>query len=348
MKALIGMSGGVDSSVAALLIRQAGLEAVGCIMKLSPFSSPVDATDAARVAESLGMPFYALDLSADFSSVVIADFVAAYERGETPNPCIVCNRYMKFGKLLEAGAAYGCDTIATGHYARLDRLGDRVALRKAVDETKDQSYVLSVLSQRQLAHALFPLGGYRKSEIREIAAANGFVTAGKSESQDICFIPDGDYAAFLSRYTGKTYPVGNFVDKNGNILGKHKGTVSYTLGQRKGLGVAAGHPVFVTDIDPEQNLVTLGENEDLFTTQCRLTDVNYVSVEPQAAPFRTLAKVRYRQKEMPATATPQEDGTLRLTFDLPVRAITPGQTAVLYDGDLVLCSGKILRTPRIL
>ena len=352
-KAIIAMSGGVDSSVAALLMLQAGYECVGATMQLfhnedaglpreKSCCSLSDVQDAKLVSARLGMLHYVFNFSDRFRTDVMQRFADCYERGATPNPCIDCNRFLKFDEMVRRMHEMEFDYVVTGHYARVefDRNTGRYLLKKAVDDTKDQSYVLYALTQEQLRHVRFPLGTYHKTEIRDIAEQNGFVNARKKDSQDICFVPDGDYAGFLERFTGKTYPPGDFVYRDGQAVGRHEGIVHYTVGQRKGLGIAMGHPVYVTGIDTENNLVMLGENEDLFSDSLTADDVNLISVPDIPEPMRVSAKIRYRHKEQPATAW-MEDGILHVQFDAPQRAITRGQAVVLYQGDTVVGGGTI-------
>ncbi len=354
---LIAMSGGVDSSVAACLMQEAGWSCKGVTMRL--FSNEAigmdgktccslrDVADAEAVARRLGIPFRAVDFQPDFRREVIEKFIRVYEEGGTPNPCIDCNRTMKFSKLLELAMAEGCDHMATGHYARVeyDAARDRWLLRKAADAKKDQSYVLYMLTQEQLAHLILPLGRLTKPEIREIAAAHGFVNAHKQESQDICFVPDGDYVCFMEDYTGSEYPDGDFLDMEGNVVGRHRGAVRYTTGQRKGLGLAMGSPVYVQSKDMRTNTVTVGPEEFLFRRELTACDANWISVPDLTEPMRVLAMPRYRKKESPATLYPLtldapdpsavqgSCNRVRVVFDDPQRAMTPGQAIVFYDID---------------
>ena len=350
MKALIAMSGGVDSSVAALLMKDH--ERVGCTMRLfdgegtdnareNTCCSLEDVEDARAVCYRMGIPYYVFNFKDDFEEKIIKKFVDSYRRGMTPNPCIDCNRYMKFDKLFDRAKQLGCDCVVTGHYARVEKLGDKYMLKKAVDPSKDQSYVLYSLTQEQLAHVRFPLGGLTKTEVRKIAAENGFVNAEKPDSQDICFVPDGDYAAFIERYTGEV-GTGDFLTTDGRVLGRHKGITHYTIGQRKHLGISVGEPIYVVGIRPEDNTVILGDESHLFKTVATVADFNWLSGDAPSDPIRCKAKTRYRQTEQPATAAVNADGTVTLTFDQPIRAITPGQAAVLYDGDVVLGGGVII------
>ena len=348
--ALIGMSGGVDSSVAAYLTQQEGFSCIGATMRLyanqaeepeSTCCSLDDVEDARSVAYRLGMPFYVFNFSADFQKRVMDAFVRCYETGLTPNPCIECNRHLKFDRFLHRAKELGCEYIVTGHYARITENGGRFLLRKAVDEAKDQTYFLYTLTQDQLAHTRFPLGSLTKAQARSIAEQQGFINARKRDSQDICFVPDGDYKAFLERYTGKAYCSGNYLDLKGNIVGQHKGAVGYTLGQRKGLGIAMGAPVYVCGKDMQKNTVTVGPNEALFRKALRADDLNWIAFDTPPSPIRVKAKARSRMTEQPATVYPEDNGSVRVEFDEPQRAITPGQAGVFYDGDIVVGGGTI-------
>ena len=343
-KALIAMSGGVDSSVAAYLAGLGGFSCVGATMLLHPngdFSRQIE--DAQSVAQRLDIPFHTLDFRKEFRAEVMDCFVDSYEAGLTPNPCVVCNQRLKFGRLLDAALEMGCDYIVTGHYARVarDSSTGRFYLRKAADETKDQSYFLYGLTQKQLSHIYFPLGELTKTEARQTAEAQGFLTAKKKDSQDICFVPDGDYLSFMIRHTGKQYLDGDFLDRNGNIVGRHKGAVGYTLGQRKGLGLAMGEPVYVCGKDMQNNTVTVGPNDALMHRSLRATDWFWHTIPELTAPLRVYAKARSRMTEQPATVYPGENGSVRVEFDEPQRALTPGQAVVLYDADAVVGGGTI-------
>ena len=353
-KALIAMSGGVDSSVAAYLTQRAGFQCTGATMRLfdnsilgqdqeSTCCSLDDVEDARSVARRLGFPFYVFNFKDDFEEKVIRKFIHCYECGATPNPCIDCNRYLKFDHLLRRGYELGCDYVVTGHYARIrqDENTGRYLLYKATDLSKDQSYVLYSLTQEQLAHTRFPLGEMTKAEARTIAEEQGFINARKHDSQDICFVPDGDYVAFMERYTGKKYTPGDYLDLQGNVVGQHKGAVSYTLGQRKGLNLAMGTPVYVCAKDMERNTVTVGPNEALFSTTLRAADWNWFPFPTLSEPIRVSAKARYNQPPQPATVYPEENGFARVVFDAPQRALTPGQAVVLYDGEMVVGGGTI-------
>ncbi len=339
-KALIAMSGGVDSSAAACLMQAAGFHCIGAMMHLHDILST---GDAQAVADRLGIPLHILDLTQEFSDCVIADFVENYESGLTPNPCVVCNKKLKFGVLLDTALDLGCDVIATGHYARTgyDEATGRHLLLKAENQAKDQSYFLYSLSQHQLAHTCFPLGSFSKEEARRIAAEKGLVTARKKDSQDICFIPDGDYMHFLENRREHPYPAGAFLDLDGNCVGQHRGAVAYTRGQRKGLGLALGSPVYVCSKDMKKNTVTIGPEEALFSTTLLAGDFNWIAIEKLDAPLRCRAKARSRMQEQPATVYPEENGLVKIVFDEPQRAITTGQAVVLYDADLVLGGGVI-------
>lgn len=341
-RVMIGMSGGVDSSVAAYLLQQQGFSCVGATMDLYPTGAQ-DARDAAAVAQRMGIAHHIFPLEAEFEKQVISEFAAAYEQGLTPNPCIRCNRTMKFGRMMELAEEYGCQYVASGHYARIrrDEKTGRYLLYKAVDSKKDQTYFLACLSQQQLSRILFPLGTLSKEAVRQIAQDNGFLTARKRDSQDICFVPGGDYGAFLERYTGKSYPDGDYLDLNGNVVGRHHGAVRYTLGQRKGLGIALGEPVYVCGKDMEKNTVTLGSNEALFSQGLRADGWSWYPFPDLIRPLRVTAKIRHSPFEIPALVTPESNGSARVDFDTPQRAVTPGQAVVLYQQELVIGGGTI-------
>ena len=357
-KALIAMSGGVDSSVAAALTKEAGYDCIGVTMKLysnqevqvcddHTCCSLEDVEDARSVAYSLGMPYYVFNFSEDFSEQVIDRFVKAYESGLTPNPCIDCNRYMKFERLYRRAWELGCGHVVTGHYARIeyDEASGRWLLLRAKNLEKDQSYVLSYMTQEQLAHTLFPLGEFEhKEQVREEAKARGLVNAHKGESQDICFVPDGDYAAFIERRTGKKYPEGSFVDRDGNLLGIHKGIIRYTIGQRRGLGLSLPSPLYVCGKDLERNEVILSPESELYSSVLEAKDFNWISLPPRqtGTKLRVSAKPRYRAREAAAELTVTGEGTVRLVFDEPQRAVTPGQTVTVYDRERVIGGGTIL------
>lgn len=347
-KALIAMSGGVDSSVAACLMLQQGYACIGATMRLydgedGSCCSLDSVEDARNVAYRLGIPFHVFNFTKDFQEKVMDHFVSAYEGGLTPNPCIQCNRYLKFSRLLERAMLLGCEYVVTGHYARIQRdaATGRYLLRKAADSAKDQSYFLYALTQEQISHLQFPLGELTKPQVRQIAEEQGFLNARKRDSQDICFVPDGDYAAFLRRYTGKSYPAGNYLDRLGNVVGTHSGAVNYTIGQRKGLGIALGEPVYVCGKNMHANTVTVGKNEDLMRRQLLAEDCFFFPFPSLTSPLRISAKTRSRMVEQPATVYPEENGNIRVVFDEPQRAITPGQAVVIYDGDLVVGGGTI-------
>ena len=348
-KVLIAMSGGVDSSVAAWLMQQSGFHCAGATLRLcdsSLLGAEQNTADAENIASGLGMAFHVLDHTDDFRNHVLEPFIRCYEEGGTPNPCVNCNQHLKFGILLEKALEMGFDYIATGHYARIvkDENTGRYLLYRADDENKDQTYFLSCLTQHQLAHTKFPLSELTKEQVRQIAQEQGYANAKKRDSQDICFIPDGDYVAFMKRYTGKEYPQGNYLDLQGNVVGSHSGAISYTIGQRKGLGIALGEPVYVCQKDMANNTVTVGPNEALFHKTLLAKDWNWIPFPTLNAPIRVTAKVRYRHTPQPATVYPEDNGFARVEFDQPQRAITPGQTVVLYDGDMVIGGGTITQT----
>ena len=353
------MSGGVDSSVAAYLTLNGGYRCEGVTMRLyrnedigvgfyHTCCSQKDIDDAADVAFSLDIPYEVLDFTLDFKDRIIEKFIRVYEAGGTPNPCIDCNRYMKFDRLFSYADSRGLNAIVTGHYARTEFSGasGRYVLKKALDGRKDQSYVLYMLTQEQLSRIRFPLGGLKKEETRRIAERLGFCNAKKRDSQDICFVPDGDYAGFMERYTGKKYAEGSFLDIAGNEIGKHRGSIRYTIGQRKGLGIAAGEPVYVVGKNMEKNTVTVGKEAELFSSVLYADEMNWLSISEPDRPIRAKAKIRYRQAEESAAVYPCGGGRIRVVFDEPQRAISVGQAVVLYDGDLVLGGGTITEVPR--
>ena len=336
-KAVIGLSGGVDSAAAAFLLKEQGYDVYGASLFLS---EPVD-PDAERIAAALGIPFTVLDMSSVFRKKVISNFADEYVSGRTPNPCILCNALVKFEGLLRYADSIGAEFIATGHYARVIRLpSGRYTLEKA--GTKDQTYALCRLSQEVLSRTLMPCGEYDKAEIRQIAAKLGLTVSEKRDSQDICFIPDGNHAAFLAAFLGNALPpAGNFVTESGDILGKHHGIVSYTIGQRKGLGLSMGRPVFVTGIRPDTDEVVIGDACGLFSRNVLASQLNFMGISGFPRPVRAFAKIRYAHPGAPCTATQNEDGTLSVSFDEPQRAVTKGQSLVLYEDGHILASGII-------
>ena len=355
-KVAVGMSGGVDSSVAAYLLKEQGYDVIGVTMQIWQDEDPLAQAenggccglsavdDARRVADRLGIPYYVLNFKREFKENVIDYFMDEYMHARTPNPCIACNRYVKWEALLNRARELGCDYIATGHYARVVQLDNgRYALKKSATDRKDQTYALYNLTQEQLAHTLMPVGEYEKEQIREIAAKIGLLIANKPDSQEICFVPDNDYAGYIERESGKTFPKGNFVDLEGNILGTHKGIIHYTIGQRKGLGLSMGSPVFVVDIRPETNEVVIGSNLDTFHDSLYAGKVNLMSVDALEGERQVVAKIRYSHKGAPCRIKMVDEDTVLCKFEEPVRAITPGQAVVFYDGDIVLGGAVIDR-----
>lgn len=356
-KVVVGMSGGVDSSVAAYLLKEQGYEVIGVTMQIWQDEdaqyqeenggccglSAVD--DAQRVANALDIPYYVMNFKEEFRCKVMDYFVEEYLTGQTPNPCIACNRYVKWEALLKRSLEIGADYIATGHYARITRLSNgRYAVRNSVSAKKDQTYALYNLTQEQLKHTLMPVGDYTKEEIRAIAQREGFPVAQKKDSQEICFIPDHDYAAFIDREAGERTPgAGNFVTKDGTVLGRHKGITHYTVGQRKGLNLAMGHPVFVTQIRAKTNEVVIGEAEDVFGSTLYCDRINYMGIPELCKPRKVLAKIRYAHAGELCTIEKAGEDIIKCTFDHPVRAITPGQAVVFYEDGYVLGGGTIVK-----
>lgn len=343
------MSGGVDSSAAAALMKEQGLDCIGVTMKLHDASvagscgTAEDAADAARICATLGFPHQIVDYSADFTGEVVERFVSAYEQGRTPNPCIDCNRYMKFGRLHRLAEEMGCDKVVTGHYARIVFENGRWLLKKGADPRKDQSYVLYFLSQRQLARTLLPLGDFSgKEEVRRLAQEQGLCNAQKPDSQDICFVPDGDYAAFIRSYTGKEYPPGDFVDPDGKVLGRHKGLIHYTVGQRRGLGLALLQPGYVTEKRIAENQIVVAPREGLLCDGITARDANWIAFDTPPAVFTCNARTRYQAPEVPCTVTVLANGELQVDFSTPQKRPAAGQSVVFYEGDTVLGGATIL------
>lgn len=354
-KVMIGMSGGVDSSVAAAILLEKGYEVIGVTMQIWPDMeeerlkteggccslSAVD--DARRVANKLGIPYYVMNFKEVFEKKVIDYFTEEYINGRTPNPCIACNRHVKFDALLNKAVSMGIDYIATGHYAKVefDETSKRFLLKKSVTDRKDQTYALYNLTQEQLARTLMPIGDYEKERVRELAKELGLTVATKPDSQEICFVEDNDYAGFIEKNTDYKVKPGNFVDTKGKILGRHNGIIHYTVGQRKGLGITFGKPMFVVGIDAKNDNVVLGEEGEVLSDSLTASDLNFISIEKLDGPMRVEAKIRYSAKPAAATITPADEGRVKVVFDIPQRAITPGQSVVFYDGDVVVGGGVI-------
>ena len=354
-KVVVGMSGGVDSSVAAYLLKEQGYDVIGVTMQIWQEEdvctveenggccglSAVE--DARRVAAALGIPYYVMNFREEFQKNVIDYFADSYVNGQTPNPCIACNRYVKWEALLKRSISIGADFIATGHYARVEQLSNgRYALRRSATAAKDQTYALYNLTQEQLKRTLMPVGEYTKEEVRVIAEKIGLLVADKPDSQDICFVQDGNYAAFIEEHTGKKASEGNFVTSDGTVIGRHKGIIHYTVGQRKGLGLALGYPAFVLEIRPETNEVVIGTYEESLTTVVRAKQLNFMSVEDLKEPLRVFAKIRYNHKGAWCTVERTKEDEVTCCFEEPQRAVTPGQAIVFYDGEYVLGGGTIL------
>ena len=346
-RVFVGMSGGVDSSAAALLLQRQGHRVEGVHLRLleglplPEGSGSAAAEDARAVAERLGVPLHLADLSGPFRESVVADFIAEYQAGRTPNPCVLCNRRLKFGAMLDLTLSLGGEYLATGHYARLryDAPSGRWLLLRGTDPARDQSYFLYRLTQFQLSHTLFPLGEMAKPDIRALAEQAGLVTAHKRDSQDICFVPDGDYAAFIARCVGEESPAGDFLDGEGRVLGRHRGFLRYTRGQHKGLGLPAEPPLYVQRKDPVTKAIYLGPDAALYSRELTARDCNWIAVEDLTASLRVTAKVRHSRRECPARLTPLGEGRVHILFDEAQRACAPGQSVVFYDGEAVVGGG---------
>ena len=359
-KVVVGMSGGVDSSIAAALLKEQGYDVIGVTLQIWESAGPeveggccsVSAIDdARRVAFILGIPHYVMNFRSYFQEKVVDYFTESYQKGETPNPCLACNKYVKFGEMLRKARGLGAEYVATGHYAQVvrDPESDRFLLSKGADERKDQTYALYMLTQEQLSRTLFPLAEYQKKQIREMARERGLGVGDKPDSQEICFVPDDDYASFVRKRSKESFKEGYFVDLAGNRLGKHPGIIHFTVGQRKGLGVAFGKPMYVIGLNPERNEVVLGEDAEVYTDVLWAVDLNWISIPSLQEPLRVEAKIRYNSSGAPAMVYPaanEAGSAVIVRFDKPQRAVTPGQAVVFYQGNLVVGGGKIVSDPR--
>lgn len=356
MKVLVGLSGGVDSAVAAKLLIDKGYNVSGVTLKLLPDfygvqkSNDADIFESKKIADKLGIPHLIYDFRKEFSHLVIDYFIKTYKEGKTPNPCFICNSKIKFGLLLDRALNSGFDAVATGHYAGIEKDGktNRMLLCKAADSLKDQSYFLALLNQEQLKHILFPLHEMQKSEVKEIAAKKGLIKTGQRESQDICFVPNDDYSTFINSFAQKgDFSEGNFLDCEGKIIGRHKGLQYYTIGQRRGLALAFGYPVYVVSKDSKTNTVTVGKKEKLLFSSFIAEKVNLILSEKISGPVNIMVKTRYRQKEKKAVLTPIENGKVKIEFETPELAVAEGQAAVFYSGKYIFGSGIISESKTI-
>jgi tRNA-uridine 2-sulfurtransferase len=346
MKIMVAMSGGVDSSTAAALLKQQGHEVIGATMELFGNDSPTPASeDARKVADALDIPHFVYDFRDIFTNTIIDNFCREYASGRTPNPCVLCNRFIKFGLFWEKAREAGADYLATGHYAGIIQKDGRYLLKKGADTDKDQSYFLYRLTQEQLKHTLFPLSGMTKIKVKELAQKMMLPTASRPESQEICFVPEDNYAGFVEEYLDTIALPGPILDKSGKTIGQHQGITHYTLGQRKGLGIASPEPLYVTGIDAEKNTITVGVKDNIYSSEMTASSLNWIAAQP-AGNIKVQAKIRYRAQESGALITSVNDKEVFINFDTPQMAVTPGQSVVFYDGDTVIGGGIITRQGR--
>ncbi len=342
-KVAVAMSGGVDSSVTAAILKQQGYDVIGVTMQVLPLNHGYTdvSVNARQIAETLGVPFHTLDLREVFDQKVVADFCGEYNQGRTPNPCVRCNYYVKFGALLEQSLRLGAEYLATGHYAQIEKKGNRYSLQKGTDATKDQSYFLYKLNQDQLRQVLMPLGSYTKKQVRQIAIEIGLPSAENDESQEVCFVPNDDYRGFVATRTEQAFKPGPILNKHGKVLGEHRGIINYTIGQRRGIGIATGEPLYVVAIDARGNSITVGSKDDIYQSELIAKEVNWAAIEKPVKPIEVEAKIRYQHNAATARLSPLTDNRVRVNFERPQMAITPGQAVVFYQDDVVIGGGTI-------